>query len=42
MYSDPDSYFNYKMNKPTKSSSKQSSCKDLESISKQLLKELTH
>ena len=40
MHRDPDSYFNHKMNKTTKSTSKQSPCKYLQSILKQLMKEL--
>ena len=40
MHRDPNSYFNHKMNKRTKSTSKQSPCKYLQSILKQLMKEL--
>ena len=42
MHRNPDSYFNYKMNKTTKISSKESPCKHLQSILKQLQKELAH
>ena len=42
IHRDPDSYFNYKMNKTTKISSKQSPCKHLQIILKQLLKQLAH
>ena len=42
MHRDPVSYLNYKMNKKTKSSSRQSPCKHLQSTLKQLLKELAH
>ena len=42
MHRDQDSYFNYKMNKTTKSTSKQSPCKHLQSKLKQLMKELAH
>ena len=41
MHRDPDSYFIYKMNKTTKSTSKQSPCKHLQSILKQLLKKVS-
>ena len=42
IHRDPDSYFNYKMNKTTESSSEQSPCKHLQSILKQLLKDLAY
>ena len=42
MYRYPDSYFNYKTNKVTKSSSKKSPCKHLQNILKTLLNELVY
>ena len=42
LHRDPDSYFNLKMNKTTKSTSNRSPCKYLQSILKQLMKELVY
>ena len=42
IHRDSDSYFNHKMNKTTKSTSKHSPCKHLQSILKQLMKQLAH
>ena len=42
MHRYPDSYFNYKMNKATKSNSKKIPCKHLQNILKTLLKELAY
>ena len=42
MHRHPDSYFNYRMNKTIKSTSKQSPCKHLQGILKQLMKKLAY
>ena len=42
MHKDPDSYFNYKISKRIKSTSKQSPCKYLQSTLKQLMNKLGH